>query len=556
MSQYITYCRKSSESEERQVLSIEAQIDELKQLAGKLHLETPEILTESRSAKHPGRPLFNEMMKKVSKGQVKGILCWKLDRLARNPIDGSALIWALDQGKISEIITPSGTFKNNSNDKFLMQLEFGMAKKYVDDLSDNVKRGNRAKLERGWLPGLAPLGYLNEPRERTIVKDPERFPLVRKMWDLLLQGVRPSKILKVANEEWGLRTRTFHKSGGRDLSLSEAYKIFGDPFYYGLIERKEGVFQGKHEPMITADEYWRVQEMLGRRGKPRSKHHEFAFTGLIRCGECGSMVTAEEKYKPSGAHYVYYRCTKKKSDTVCHQRYINLKELEAQIINRLGKIHVPDHLLKIGIEFLASEAKEEMGNDVHINGSLEKVLRECEKRIENLNQMRLKDLIDDQEYIKEKRRLLDEKVKLDEKVHHPEDRGTTALELTEKTFLFANLARDRFQDSSRDGKRIMLDMVGSNFLLMDKKLIIHVEKPFLILEKGLAGLPGKCDPLELDNNGFDKRKTEALTPVNLLVWALVEDVRTFFRHSPETEKLREKLEKFFAAFPLDRKKAA
>jgi site-specific DNA recombinase len=556
MSKYITYCRKSSESEERQVLSIEAQLDELKQLAGKLHLETPEILTESRSAKHPGRPLFNEMMKKVSKGQVKGILCWKLDRLARNPIDGSALIWALDQGKISEIITPSGTFKNNSNDKFLMQLEFGMAKKYVDDLSDNVKRGNRAKLERGWLPGLPPLGYLNEPKERTIVKDLERFTLVRKMWDLLLQGVRPSKILKIANEEWGLRTRTLHKSGGRPLCLSEVYKMLGDPFYYGLIERKEGVYQGKHEPMITQDEYWRVQDILGRRGRPRPQTHEFAYTGLIRCGECGCMVTAEEKYNRFGSHYVYYRCTKKKRNTVCRQRYVNLKKLEAQIMECLGKLHVPDHLLRIAIEYLESEAKEEIGNAVHINGSQEKALRDCEKRLENLNQMRLKDLIDDQEYLRDKRRLLDEKGKLEDKLHHPDDQGITALELTEKTFLFAHLARDRFQDSSLDGKRIMLDMIGSNFLLMDKKLIIHAEKPFVIIQEGLVGLPGNLEPLEPDNNGFDKRKIEALTSVDLLMSALVNDVRTFFMNSPESESFKVKLEAFFSQLPSGEKKAA
>lgn len=543
MSHYLTYCRKSSESEERQLLSIEAQLAELTQLARKLHLETPEILTESRSAKYPGRPVFNEMMKRVYKGQVKGILCWKLDRLARNPIDGSALVWALDQGKISEIITPHGTFKNSSNDKFLMQIEFGTAKKYVDDLSDNVKRGNRAKLERGWLPGLPPLGYLNEPKERTIVKDPERFPLVRKMWDLLLQGALPSKILTIATEEWGLRTRTFHKIGGRPVCLSKVYAMFGDPFYYGLIERKEGVFQGKHEPMITAEEYWRVQDMLGRPGRPRPQKHEFAYTGLIRCGDCGCMVTAEEKDNRFGSHYVYYRCTKKRRDTICRQRYINLKELEVQIVEYLGKIHVPDHLLTIALEYLESEAKEDIEHSLHINDSLEKTLRDCEKRLENLNQMRLKDLISDEEYLREKRRLLDEKVKLEENLHHQDDRSTTALELAEKTFLFAHLARDQFQNSSHHDKRTILQAVGSNLLLMDKKLMIHAEKPFLILEEGLAALPGDFDPLEPHKDGFNKRKTGALTPINLLVCALAKDVRTFFMTSPETDSMKDRLRK-------------
>jgi len=304
MSHYLIYCRRSSESEERQILSIESQEKELKELAKRLKLDISEILTESQSAKYPGRPVFNNPMKQVYKGQVKGIISWKLDRLARNPIDGSALIWALDRGKISEIITPHNTFLNNSNDKFLMQLEFGMAKKYVDDLSDNVKRGNRTKLENGWIPGIPPLGYLNEPKERTIIKDPERFALVRRMWDLLRQGTGPSRIQKMATNEWGLRTRVHKKTGGQPLSINSLYKIFGTPFYYGLIKRKEGVFKGKHEPMINEEEFWKAQEILGRKGRPRPRKHQFAFTGLIRCSECGSMVTAEEKDNKYGSHYI------------------------------------------------------------------------------------------------------------------------------------------------------------------------------------------------------------------------------------------------------------
>ena len=120
-------------------------------------------------------------MGRVYKGQIKGIIAWKLDRLARNPIDGSAIIWAIDQGKLEKIITPSATYCNNSNDKFVMNLDLGMAKKYVDDLSDNVKRGNKTKLEKGWLPGRAPLGYLNHPTERIIIPDPKDFS-GQKMW--------------------------------------------------------------------------------------------------------------------------------------------------------------------------------------------------------------------------------------------------------------------------------------------------------------------------------------------------------------------------------------
>jgi DNA invertase Pin-like site-specific DNA recombinase len=535
MSQYVIYCRKSSESEEKQVLSIESQIKELDEFSKRLSLPISEILTESQSAKSPGRPIFNDMMKKLYKGQYNGVVCWKLDRLARNPIDGSALVWALDQGKISEILTPHGSYKNNSNDKFLMQIEFGMAKKYVDDLSDNVRRGNRAKLERGWLPGLPPLGYLNEPKERTIIKDPERYPLIRKMWELLLKGVSPSKIFETANEKWGFRTRIFKKSGGKPLSLSSLYKIFGNPFYYGLIERKEGVFQGKHEPMITEEEFWKAQEILGRRGRPRPKNHQFAFTGLIRCGECGCMITAEEKINRYGYHYAYYRCTKKKRGVPCRQKYINLNDLEKQISEYLAKIHVPEQLLKLAIEYLKEEGKEENEKYSDIQRSLEKAYDNCQKKLDNLNQMRLKDLIDDEEYVKEKKNLLEEKIRLEESLKDGNDNGKKSMELTEKAFVFASQAKDRFQNGLLEDKRTILQGLGSNLLLKDKKLLIQIEKPLILIEKGLNEVNDGNDTLEPQKSCTFEPKTGVAASKFDSWYTVVEDVRTFFEMNEEAK---------------------
>ena len=512
-------------------MSIEAQIKELKNFSKRLDIQVSEIQIESRSAKSPGRPVFNNMMKKLYKGQYSGVICWKLDRLARNPIDGSALVWALDQGKISEILTPHGNFKNNSNDKFLMQIEFGMAKKYVDDLSDNVKRGNRAKLERGWLPGLPPIGYLNDPKKNTITKDPERFPIVRKMWDFLLKGVSPSKILDIVNNKWGFRTRQRGKVGGKSLSTSGIYKVFGNPFYYGLIERKEGIFLGKHDPMITEEEFWKAQEILGRKGRPRSKSHEFSYTGLIRCGECGCMITAEEKINRYGYHYTYYRCTKKKRDFPCHQKYINLNELEKQIIGYFKNIHVPKRLLELAIDYLKEEENEENKRHGDICRSQEKALANCQKKLENLNQMRLKDLITDEEYIKEKRVLLREKTRLEANLES--DVRKTSLDQTAETFLFASRAKESFQKGSLEDKRSILQELGSNLVLKDKKLHIQVEKPLQIIERGLKVVKGGNCTLEPQKSSLFEAK-QGLLKKKFLFWqAVVKDVRTFYEKNGE-----------------------
>ena len=153
----------------------------------------------------------------------------------------------------------------------------------MDSLSENVKRGNRTKLELGWWPGAAPLGYLNDKARHIIVKDPKRFKIVKKMWEFVVSGnYTPPKVLEIVTNKWGLRTRKCKKIGGSPLSYSGIYRIINNPFYCGLMIRDGEIYHGKHEPMVTEEEFDRVQALLGRKGKPRPKRHEFAFTGLIR----------------------------------------------------------------------------------------------------------------------------------------------------------------------------------------------------------------------------------------------------------------------------------
>jgi len=187
MIKYFIYCRKSSEDEERQVLSIEAQLTELREFAKQQNLFVVKEFYESKTAKEPGREIFNEMLGEIEKGVASGILAWNPDRLARNSIDGGKVIYFVDTLKIVALKFPTFWFEATPQGKFMLSVAFGQAKYYTDNLRENILRGIRQKIRRGELSAKAPLGYFNEPRLRTIEPDKKTFNKVKECLGLLLR---------------------------------------------------------------------------------------------------------------------------------------------------------------------------------------------------------------------------------------------------------------------------------------------------------------------------------------------------------------------------------
>ncbi len=344
---YCLYARKSTESEERQVLSIDSQVKEMLQIAERDNLEIVEIRRESHSAKNSGqRPVFNELLEDIKKEQFNGILTWAPDRLSRNAGDLGSLVDLMDQKLLLEIKTYGQSFTNSPNEKFLLMILGSQAKLENDNRGINVKRGLRTRCEMGIWPTCTPTGYLNErlsERNCRIIIDPVRGPIIKKMFE------------KVAYDHWSGR-KLFHwlkfelnfkSKGNKNLSLSNIYRILQNSFYYGPFEfpRDSGNwYQGRHEPIITKEVFDLTQEQL-KRDRIVRESREFAFTKLITCGLCGSGVTAMEKYKKlkNGGFnkHIYYGCTRAR-DLNCKAGYAKEDDLINQLVKIVDKLTIDE----------------------------------------------------------------------------------------------------------------------------------------------------------------------------------------------------------------------
>ena len=264
----LAYCRKSTESEDRQVLSIDSQMAELQRLAERDGVVISKIFTESKSAKASGRSTFNEMLLLIRKKKDCVLYVWKPDRIARNMADAGLVIELMDQGLLKEIRTPEKTFRKTADDLFMLGLDFGISKKYVDDMSVNILRGIKAKLESGVWHNHAPVGYLNHEtnKTKTVIVDPVSSPFIKIIFERYASDAYNLRTLSKKMYEDGFRSKT-----GKRVNTAGIRRILMNPFYYGVMMSNGKSYQG-----TTHSSYLAGIVRSGKRRSERQKQKQAA----------------------------------------------------------------------------------------------------------------------------------------------------------------------------------------------------------------------------------------------------------------------------------------
>ena len=496
---FLSYCRKSSESEEKQMLSIDSQKRELKRIIERDGLNNTDTLWESKSAYKIGREEFRKMIEALESGKANAILAYHLTRLARNSQDGGKIIYMMDEGLIKEIRTPEKIYRNTTDDKFLMQIHFAMAKKSSDDTSDFVKRDIQSKLAKGEYPSTVSLGYLNIDKDgkiagkrytlkkqikiseinrplKRVEQDPFIAPLVVKLFEECATGKYGIEELSKKCFEWGV-------TGGRNnnkLSKSTTYGVLTNPLYYGAIRWRGRIYEPeelpeetRHEPIISMELFERVQEILGLRNRPVGTKRFYSFSNLMKCKECGGNISAL-----TSKGITYYRCCK-----CTGLKYTTEDEITDQLEDFASTMTIDEDFYNIAIEEINKANETEISGREAVVKQQQRELNNCQIRLDNLLRLKISpnnknnELLSDEEFIQQKKETLLEMKIIKEKIGDTDQRSQNWFNNCVEYFDFNKRLIEKIQKTTPQKKRELFEFFYYNPVLSEKLLVNSDKSP-------------------------------------------------------------------------------
>jgi site-specific DNA recombinase len=493
----VLYARVSSKEQE-QGYSIPAQQELLRQYGGSLGLAIAQEFVDVESAKASGRPAFAAMIRFLKQHpECRVVLVEKTDRLYRNLKDYITvddLDVEIHMVKENEVLSRS----SRSSQKFMHGIRVLMAKNYIDNLSEEVKKGLHTKAAQHLWPSFAPPGYRNavgETGKRIIVPDPVLGPIVTRLFGWFATGEYSLKAL--AQKAWAEGFR-FRKSGSK-IPISTLNKILRKRIYTGDFEYGGVTYRGSHQPLVTREVWDQVQAILdGRRAKKAGKGTRvFSYSGLLRCGHCECSLVGEVKK----GRYVYYHCTGYRGK--CGEPYTREEVIEQQIADALRELVVPPTIVNwLKTELLESDQTERAARAQTLRREHVEVGR-LQARLEVLYEDRLDQRIDAATYDRNAEKIRQQQEAVRQRMQTAE---TPALPWGSDAadFMMAiSQAASSFPEQDSTKRRDLLDYVVKNAVWKDGELRMSFKTPFAEISLSNRAMPNGCNELHGNSANFD-----------------------------------------------------
>ncbi len=517
----VGYARVSSKDQEDTGYSLPAQEKLLNEYAGRCGLSLVKVFAIQESASgRVQRKIFHEMLDYIRKQKIRTAIVETTDRLTRNFTEAIEI----DKWIVEDCTRQIHLVKENcvlqkdsrSHEWFMWRVKVATAEYYIRLLSENVKKGQKEKLAQGWLPAKPPIGYktVGEKGRKIHVPDESMAPLVTQLYDLYARGGYSVKTVNQKMYELGLRNRS-----GNKICDSHCHRLLTDPFYYGMNQWKGQVTKGEHQPIISAETFHKVQELLRGSYAPRISVHHPLFQGVFRCHECNCQITWE---KHKGRYYGHCNHYKNCSQRGCMRE----DRLDMEVADAIFGITLMDsdprihRMLEWVQQALKESHEDEMAFRDTATGELNKKLEQITRRLDNLYDDKLDGKINGEFYQKkfEQYKADQEDVMRNLESHTNAnlkyyEMGITVLELV-KT------ARDIYLSPARtlEEKRVLMSFIFDDLRIKDGKFVANYKEPYGNLMKKVLEYHNDNDPffqtIEPENEPDNKRKNRALDPVH------------------------------------------
>ena len=565
-NRYFAYIRKSTDVDDKQELSLEAQKNLITEFAMRENMDLKTIIwfEEKMSAKQPGRPIFDSMIELLKQSKASGLIAHKPDRLARNWIDVGKICDVWDRGL--KMMFTTGKLENNSQGKAMFGMQCVMAKWYVDNLSEETKKGQLQSIKNGFFPGQPPLGYLTKKEYLLLSKketkrreiDPVRAPMIKQAFQLYSEGFHSLEDIVNWAYEQGFRSKETKRKPSGMIKVGAWHGILTNPFYYGSFLWKEKLYKGTHKPIVDFYLWERVQNRLKSSGHNFSVKYDFPLKSyLFKCGTCGKSITAEKKFQLFCSvckykfHYPkkikcpkcktaikdmknltyytpsYYHCAGNRSG--CREPTITEEDAELQIYEHIHAIQITDkffNIFKEGLQEGLDNQKKALSEELQ---NLQRQLGIIKKKYDNLVELYVGQKIDEGIYNNKSPKYQAETTLLQAKIIEIKQNKNSWYKTAVRYLELAREASKLYMKADINQKRKLISTIFQNLKLKDKKIIPTFHKPFDIL------ISAKLDTPKLENRNSN------ITTQLACIFKTFEDFRLVQQIREEIEKVKPSL---------------